>query len=246
MRTMIPLFAAAALAFTALPSVADETQAVAEIFACSYLDGKGWSDVEAANKQYNAALKKVGGGLEEINSFAWRPLRGTPAIDLLWSTNSPDGLNQMAANLARYAASEEGQAADATWETVVDCQEAVFFQERLYGPEEIPDLPTNYVIESYGCNLQPGKSMADVAEIEKKWHSFVSKLPNQPPTFRRVPFIGNPPFGHMYFVVHQDLASYAASSTDYLTAEGQGALQGEIDAVQSCRVILWTGQQMTP
>ena len=42
MRTMIPLFAVAALAFTALPSVADETQAVAEIFACTYLDGKGW------------------------------------------------------------------------------------------------------------------------------------------------------------------------------------------------------------
>ena len=244
MRAIIPLFAAVALAFTGLPSVADETEAVAELFACTYLDGKGWDDVEAANEQYKAALKKV--GMEEINSFAWRPLRGTPPIDLLWSTNSPEGLNQMAGNLARYSASKEGQAADATWNTVVDCQEAVFFQERIYGPEGSLDLPTNYVIESYGCNLQPGKSMADVAAVEKKWHAFVSKLPNQPPTIRRVPFIGNPPFGHMYFTVNRDLASYAASTTDYLTAEGQGALQAEIDSVQSCRVVLWTGQQMTP
>ena len=43
----------------------------------------------------------------------------------------------MAGNLARYSASKEGQAADATWNTVVDCQEAVFFQERIYGPEDV-------------------------------------------------------------------------------------------------------------
>ena len=48
------------------------------------------------------------------------------------------------------------------------------------------------------------------------------------------------------FIVHKDLAAYAAASTNYLTSKGAESTQAALDKVQSCRGTLWRGQQMTP
>lgn len=234
------------LALVAPPGFADEeTPAVAELFACTYLDGKDWSDVEKVAKSYNAVLKRLGNGLEELRSYAWTPYRGNVPFDFLWSTNSPN-LNEMARRSMIYDASEEGQAADALWETVVDCQSGLVFQEVILEAKTQPDLSKGYIIESYTCSIKPGKDMGDIRKAIKTWHAYVTKIGNDGPVVMRTLRVGNYPFDLAYFIVHQDLAAYASSSTNYLTSKGAKATQDAFDAVQTCSGTLWRGQQMTP
>jgi len=56
MRRIIPSFAAAILVCAAWAAAADETPPVAEVFACTYQDGKGWSDVERSERFYRDVL----------------------------------------------------------------------------------------------------------------------------------------------------------------------------------------------
>ena len=230
-------------AFLAPPALADETRAVAEIFTCNYVDGKDWSDVEEAAEFYNAQLKEL--GIEEMRSFAWIPYRGNVPFDFLWSNISPN-LNAMAKNNMTYDGTKEGLAADARWATVVDCQNGTAFQETILEAKTPPDLSKGYVIESYGCSIKPGKDMGDIRDAIKTWHAYVTKIGNDGPVLMRTVEMGNPPFDISYFVVHQDLAAYASSSTNYLTSDGIEATQAALDAVQTCRGALWTGQEMSP
>jgi hypothetical protein len=234
------------LALVAPPGFADEeTPAVAEVFACTYLDGKNWSDVERAAKSYNAGLKKVGNGLEEIRSFAWFPYRGNVQFDFLWSTNNPN-LNEMARTSMLFQASEEGQISGALFDAVVDCDSGIAFQEQILEAKEQLDLSDGYIIESYVCSIKPGKDMGDIRKAIKKWHAYVTKIGNDGPVVMRTLQIGNFPFDLSYFIVHKDLAAYASSSTNYLTSKGAEATQAALDAVQTCKGTLWRGQQMTP
>jgi len=234
------------LALVAPPGFADdETPAVAEVFACTFVDGKNWSDVERAAKSYNAGLKKVGNGLEEIRSFAWIPYRGNVSFDFLWSRNNPN-LNEMARTSMLFQASEEGQISGALFNAVVDCDSGIAFQEQIFEPKEQSDLSDGYIVESYVCSINPGKDMGDIRKAIKKWHAYVTEIGNDVPVFMRTLQIGNFPFDLAYFVVHKDLAAYASSTTNYLTSKGAEATQAALDAVQSCKATLWRGQQITP
>jgi hypothetical protein len=234
------------LALVAPPGFADEeTSAVAEIYACSYVDGKDWSDVEKVAKSYAAGLKKLGNGLEEIRSFAWIPYRGNVPFDFLWSTNSPN-LNEMARRSMIYDPSEEGQVAGALFDTVINCQSGIVFQEQILEAKTQPDLSKGYVIESYTCSIKPGKDMGDIREAIKVWHAYTTKIGNDGPVFMRTLQVGNYPFDLAYLVVHQDLAAYASSTTNYMTSKGAEATRAALDAVQTCSATLWRGQQMTP
>lgn len=234
------------VALAATPGFAeDETPAVAEVFACSYVDGKGWSDVEQAAKVYNAGLKKLGGGLEEMRSFAWRPYRGNVSFDFLWSTNSAN-LNEMARQSMAYNASPESGVSGALFDAVADCQTGIAFQEVIFEAKTQPDLSNGYLIESYVCSINPGKDMGDVRKAIKTWHAYSTKIGTVGPVIMRTLQVGNFPFDMSYFVVHKDLAAYAASSTKYLTSKGADSTQAALDKVQSCKSTLWRGQQMTP
>ena len=234
------------VALVAPPGFAeDETPAVAEVFACTYADGMGWSDVEQAAKVYNAGLKKLGGGLEETRSFTWRPYRGNVPFDFLWSTNSAN-LNEMARLSMAYEASPESGISDAFFGAVADCESGIAFQEVIFEAKDQLDFSEGYLIESYVCSINPGKDMDDVREAIKTWHAYSTKIGSVGPVIMRTLQIGNFPFDVSYFVVHKDLAAYAASSTKYLTSKGAESAQAALDKVQSCKGTLWRGQQMTP
>jgi hypothetical protein len=234
------------VALVAPPGLADEqTPAVAEIFACTYVDGKDWSDVEIAAKVYNAGLKKLGNGFEELRSFAWIPYRGNVAFDFLWSTNS-ENLNEMAQRSMVYDSSKESQVSGALFGSVADCESGLFFQEVILEAETPADLSNGYIIESYICSINPGKDMDDIRKAIKTWHAYSTKIGSPGPVIMRTLQVGNFPFDVSYFVVHQDLAAYAATTTKYLTSKGFESTQAAFDKVQTCKGTLWRGQQMTP
>jgi hypothetical protein len=223
----------------------DETSAVAEVFVCTYVDGKGWSDVEQAAKVYNAGLKEVGGGLEEMRSFAWRPYRGNVSFDFLWSTNNAN-LNEMARTSMAYAASPQSGVSGALFGAVADCESGIMFQEVIFEAKEQADLSNGYLIESYVCSINPGKDMGDVRKALKTWKSNAEKIGTLGPVIMRTLQVGNFPFDLSYIVVHKDLAAYAAATTKYLTSKGAKSTQAALSKVQSCTSTLWRGQQMTP
>lgn len=242
MATLIVLI----LALVAPPVSADEeTTAVAELFACTYVDGKGWSDLEAAAKVYAAGLKELGDGFEELRSFAWIPYRGNVAFDFLWSTNS-ENLNEMARRSMAYEASKQSEVSGALFGSVADCETAIAFQEVILEAKTQADLSNGYIIESYICSINPGKDMGDIRKAIKTWHAYSTKIGTPGPVIMRTLQVGNFPFDLSYFVVHQDLAAYAANTTKYLTGKGIEATQAALDKVQSCTSTLWRGQQMTP
>jgi hypothetical protein len=234
------------LALVAPPAMAEEqTSAVAEVFACTFVDGKDWSDVEMAAKVYNAGLKKLGNGFEELRSFAWIPYRGNPPVDFLWSTNSAN-LNEMARLSMTYNSSEQGQVSGALFDAVADCRTGIAFQEVILEAKTQPDLSSGYFVESYACSINPGKDMGDIRKAIKTWHAYTTKIGNDGPVIMRTVQVGNYPFDLSYFVVHKDLAAYAASLTNYLTSKGAEDAQAALDKVQTCKGTLWRGQQMTP
>ena len=145
-----------------------------------------------------------------------------------------------------YQASEEGQIAGALFDAVVDCESGIAFQEQILEAKEQLNLSDGYIIESYVCSIKPGKDMGDIRKAIKKWHAYVTEIGNDGPVVIRTLQIGNFPFDLSYFIVHKDLAAYAASSTNYLTSKGNEATQAALDAVQTCKGTLWRGQQMTP
>ena len=242
MATLIILI----LALVAPPVLADEeTPAVAEMFACTYVDGKGWSDVEAAAKVYAAGLKELGNGFEELRSFAWTPYRGNVAFDFLWSTMS-ENLNEMAKRSMAYQASEQSEVSGALFGSVADCESAIAFQEVILEAKTQPDLSNGYIIESFVCSINPGKDMGDIRKAIKTWHAYATKVGTPGPVIMRTLQVGNFPFDLSYVVVHQDLAAYAANTTKYLTGKGIESTQAALGKVQSCKGTLWRGQQMTP
>lgn len=222
---------------------AADTGPVAEIFACSFNEGKNWDDFLEVNAFFGEQLRKIGGAADDFNAYVWRPFRGSVDFDYLWA-GYYDNLGALADSWQVYGGTEEGAAADARWDELETCRSALTTVEQIYDAEGIPSGDSDTaVIESFRCNLQPGKSLADVRSVIEVWHEHVSAVDKPFDVYMRTPIVSGSDIDHSYFVVHESFAAYGDNISAYNTHPDTAGIDAMLDEVQDCTNALWRSQR---
>ena len=222
---------------------AADTGPVAEIFACNLNEGKDWDDFLEVNAFFGEQVKKIGGAADDFNAYVWRPFRGSVEIDYLWAGYF-DNLGALADSWAAMEGTKENAAAEARWDELETCRSALTTVEQIYDSEDVPSGNSDTAfIESFRCNLQPGKSLADVRAVIEVWHEHVSAVDKPFDVFMRTPLVSGSDFDHSYFVVHEGFAEYGANISAYNTHPGTAGIDAMLDEVQDCTNALWRSQR---
>ena len=232
------------VALVSLPVNAAETKAVGEMFFCTFHDSKGWDDVETATALFKATTEKVGNGWENVDAFVWRPFRANVDYDFLWASYT-DNLNHWGQTMDAYMASEEGQTANALWDTVAKCDSALTCIEQIFDSEAVPASDqARSIVESFVCKKKEGTTEADLQAASEVWHAHVTKLGLEADVYMRTPLVINSEYDHSYFEVYKDFSAYASASTSYLTDAGTAAVSKVLNDVETCESALWTAWQV--
>ena len=227
--------------------IAAETPPAVQVFACNYVDGKGIADLDEATAFFNAQIEKIGSAdLSASRAFLWEPYVATTDRDVLWFANY-ENLNALGRALDAIDNSSEGQAANAKFNEVVECDSAILFSETLYEGEGETVTDNQALLESYVCTLHDGKTLDDARAVGKDWAALIATLPTTGAmlAFMRTPLIANVPFDLTYLLVHDDMTQYAQRQTEYMSSGGN-ELTDRFDEVHNCESGLWNGRQVVP
>jgi hypothetical protein len=234
---------ALALVWSAGASAA-ETGPVREFYACSLLEGKTMDDVMEIRDELAKQIEKTGNAdLSNRVSILWTPVKTDQQIDFLWF-DLHESLNAMGRAEAAFVASGGSAVINGMAAETVRCGAGIVTHEQIYaGPSQL-DGQGAVVVESYRCNLRPGKSVADAAEVVEDWAKVIDGLDGFD-TFQgymQTPVISSAPSDLYYFLVHADIAEFAARTTAYRTSKGGMAVDARFNDVHRCDSALWNGE----
>lgn len=227
--------------------IAAETPPVVQVFACNYIEGKGIADLDEATDFFNAQIDKIGSAdLSASQAFLWEPHVANTDRDVLWFANY-DNLNALGRAHDAIGNSPEGQAANAKFDEVVDCDSAILLSETLYDGEGDPVSDNQALLESYVCTLNDGKTLDDARAVAKDWAELIATLPTTGGflAFMRTPLIANVPFDLSYLLVHDSMTQYAQRQTEYMSSGGND-LTDRFNEVHNCESGLWNSRQVVP
>jgi len=235
-----------ALLAAATQAHAAETGMVVETFTCKLRDGKTMADLDAATAYFNQQADAVG-GLKSYFAAQLVPIRANTDSDVIWVGASPN-LNVWAGEGAQFQASGADARTQARFDEVVDCESGLHFSSPLHDalPEEADD--TEVVIEAFGCTLNPGKTMADVAPAHKAYQAVTAALSaagvGNFDTVQWTPYLANAPFDLAYLTVHDDMNAFAATNSMYWTSKEAAAAEAEWAKVLKCKSGLYAGKRV--
>ena len=212
-RTIKTAFCASLLSISCSSSVqAAESPAVIEGFACSFLDGKGPQDLNDYLPGFVADLAKIGSPeVDKAGLVIWTPYRGRVAPDFVW-LNVNMTLDEWGKGSTAYDNSEVGQALDAAFFEFAECPSSgLSLTETVLSTERDLADDGEVLIESYRCQLHPGKNVADTDAAIAAWKPVFEKALGDRAAFvaRRVPLISGSGYDLSYVVVHDDQVAYA-------------------------------------
>lgn len=244
MRKLATTLAITLLAIASFVTHAAETPNVVEAFTCSYNDGKGPTDLDAAIEFWNTQIDKIDNdALNGYNAGVLTPLRATLEGDFIWIGGSGN-LNATAAALSASMNSKEGQAATARFAEVADCDSNLFFSTPVYTGTPPDEDDGQAIIELYGCTLNDGKSLADAEAAEKGLSEMASAAKAGINVFRWTPFLANTPYDLAYIGVHDNLEDFGSFNTMSQTSEDGQANGALFAAAMDCESGLFTGQRV--
>lgn len=215
---------------------------VTELFGCNFKDGKDMADLQEAIDFYSAGRSKIGSPeLTKMASNVWTKYRGNSTYDFVWA-NAGLTLEELGrANLA-YDGSKEGQAAEARFNEVVDCgTSGIVFNEVIFQNGEFQSQNGGErLIESYACQLYPGKTLEDTDAAIEKWKAPFARAVGGGPAMvlRRTPVMMGE-FDVMYIGVWQDIAQFAAVSSALQQDPEAGASSRLFSDAHRCQSGLW-------
>jgi hypothetical protein len=227
-------------------AVAAETGPVTEGFACSLRSGKTLDDFDKATAYWSTQMDKIPGG-RDVFVTVLKPLRGGGPTDVYWLGTYPN-LNVWAKDQAAYEASTEGRAAEASFDKVVTCQSGLWFAQPVYEglPAAKPDDTS--VVEEYRCNLNDGKTMANVEHVHALWKSYIDQAKTTDPALARfsayvlAPWFADSPYDLTYLIVDDSLADFAKINTAAMTQSPWRPVQAAFDDTMTCDASLLSGK----
>ena len=249
MKTCLCTVLAAVLLFSAGLVVAAETSTALQAFGCTLKDGKTQDDFWETADQFREAMESLDGpGLNAINVYALMPFRASADVDFMWLVASPN-LNEMGKGLATYYSSEAGQAADAAFFEISDCDSGIALIDTVHEGEEsevnYDDRAPDGVFEMFGCNLLPGKTPEDNAEAVAFWQEQVKQIRSETldsySAWLWTPFRTSARFDFVWLGASPDIETMMQGATDYLTSKPGQAAAERFASVSRCSSGLWNG-----
>lgn len=236
MKRIISLIVAATISWSAFGA---ETPAVVESFGCTLKQGKTLADFDKATAAWQSDMDKIPGG-DEYFAVTLVPLRANTNVDIVWLGSYPD-LNSWSKNTAAYLASAEGQASDARFDKVANCETGLAFSQPLHVGLPRPTVGGGgAVMEAYQCKLKHGKTVANVDSANAAWMQWVEAAEASDASLGKFsaymlePWIANTPYDLVYLVVHSDLASFGRINTALFTSPGGAFVGAGFDSVMRC------------
>ena len=244
MRKLATTLAITLLAIASFATHAAETANVVEAFTCSYNDGKGPADLDAAIEFWKAQIDMIDNdALNGYNAGVLTPLRATLEGDFIW-IGGAGNLNVAAAALSATTNSKEGQATTARFAEVADCDSNQFFSTPVYVGTPPGEDDGEAIVELYGCTLNDGKTLADAEAAEKGFSEMASAAKSGFNVFRWTPFLANTPYDLAYIAVHDNLEDFGSFNTMSLTSEDGQASGALFDAAMDCESGLFSGRRV--
>ncbi len=212
---------------------AEETPPIVDTFACNLKSGSDAGDVQSAVDYWSQQIKKIDN--EALNQYAaWlvTPIRSSLPSDFYWLGASPN-MNAWASGGAAYAASSEGQAAQARFDKISDCTSQVWMSEQVLG-DGAPDEDGDAVLEVYGCTLHEGKTMSNVRAVEANYVKEANAAGIGQSIFRFSPMYTNGEVDLLYLVGYDDMESYGAAATKVFTTDSTRTANMYFSLVMDC------------
>jgi hypothetical protein len=216
-----------------------------EIYACSYNDGKGPADLDAAANKWNAWADKQ--GLDDYSAWTLVPYYSGPEqeFDVLW-------LGASASAKAMGRAQDDwlangGKVQDAFTEATTCTAHSNFATVQFKAPPERDD-PSNIVISFSDCNMADGVDFDDVAPALSEWADYRSEHGSTSGIWVLFPAYGGggEEFDFKYVAAWQNLEDQGADWDQY--SAGGYAKAGELFAgkldCDSSRVYLAKNRRM--
>lgn len=212
---------------------AAETPAIIDAFACNLASGKDAKDIDSAVAFWNQQVDKIDN--EALNQYtAWigTPIRSTNPADFHWVGISPN-LNTWAKGNAAYSESDEGQAADSRFDELGTCTSELWTSELLHGTVRGPE-DKNLVLETYVCNLLPGKTMDNIRAAEANFVKALKAAGIEMNVFRLSPMYTNGQADLVYFVGHDDIETFGATGTTVATTPATSMASQSFQLIMDC------------
>ena len=215
--------------------------ALIETFGCKLKEGRSMADFNSAVEAWRAQIDKLPAGRNYFAALL-TPAAGYTPYDLVWIGSIPS-VSEWAKFGAAGDASPDYLAALSKIGTNATCENALYLETPLF--EGLANKPgdNDAIIETYGCNLKPGKTQKDADAFDAAYVAASKAIKaTSYSTYRWAPFFGKATYQSVYLTVDDDLVSFAAA-TDALNASKEGkASNAAAAATFTCDSALWSGR----
>jgi hypothetical protein len=213
---------------------------VIEAFGCKLTEGKTMADFDRAAAAWAAQADALP---ENRNYFAaiLQPFRGFTQYDVVWIGSNPSVSDWALANAAGMASASEQAALAALGETAT-CESSMFMETALF--EGLKDEPgdNDALLESYACNLNPGKTRMDAEAMEATFLAATKAVNPGFSTYRWTPFVGRSTYQVVYLTVNDDFNAFAAATSAFNNSKEGQASNAAAAATFRCDSALWLGR----
>lgn len=174
MTSAVALFAGLATHPAVADSHASMTAQPVELFACTYVEGKGGEDLDKVVVDWNKWAD--GAGLTDYTAWTLVPYYSTPEqdFDVLWLGHAPKAAS-LGRSQQKWLASG-GKIQDEVAK-IMSCNAHVNFASLMYkAPPQRENPPDNVVISFSDCNMADGMSFSDdIAPAIGEWAEYRSE-----------------------------------------------------------------------
>ena len=208
-----------AIFYTPASAQAADSPAVVEAYGCTFNEGQGMADLEKAIEYYASQRSKIDSPeLQKLRSVLWTPYRGSVGADFVWFNTNTSFAEWGALNKV-YDDSSVGQAIQARFDEVSTCSTSGLYLNESLFRNELEFSGDGVMIESFRCNLHPGKSIADSDAAIATWRPVFEKATKMTNSAsfvgRRQPIISGSGFDLSYIAVWDDVAAYANGNSAF-------------------------------
>ena len=223
-----------------------ETGPVREFYVCNFNEGKGLADLMSVRDFLVKQIDQIGSeDLSAMESFVWVPYMSSTAADYMWF-NMSENLNAWGRAVDAFNNSDEGAAVGQRSSEVSHCVGAgLVTHEQIYdGGEAInPPEGASALLETFACELEDGKTLADARAAVEYWQGVIKGLGTHTSyvAYMQTPLVNESPYDLFYFAVHNNATDYAARQTAVLTSKDGAEANRRFAEVQRCAAGLYWG-----
>ena len=244
LKTFVPVLGIVLVATMSLSAQAAESPPLTEAFGCNFLEGKDVDDLDKVIDYYQAQRTKIDSPeMQKMRSRIWTPFRGDVPYDFVWF-NSNMTFNEWGMITDAFDRTKEGQAIIERFNEVVDCGvSALITGELLFSTEKEFMDDGEVMIESYRCELNPGKTIADSDAALAVWKPVFEKAikatNSASVVARRIPIISGSGFDLSYLAVWDDASAYSAGNSAFMSDPDSASSTRLFAAAHRCQSALF-------